>query len=167
VIAVDRDTFGFPSDGRPTVGNCFSACVASLLELPLSDVPQFMTGDDWWAETFLPWLAAHGWWAAWWLLTDRPAPPGLYILTGHSPRRPEDRSKLHSVVARGHDVVHDPHPSRDGVLTADDVVVLVPLDPAAGAPGCGPKTGNCMCGAFSSRLDAAGRCMACAERAAE
>jgi hypothetical protein len=27
--------------------------------------------------------------------------------------------------------------------------------------------GNCACGNFSSRLDAAGQCMACAERAAD
>lgn len=41
---VDQTTFGFPG------GNCFSACIASLLEMPLDDVPYFMHGD--WYDAF-------------------------------------------------------------------------------------------------------------------
>jgi hypothetical protein len=62
VKPVDQTTFGAPG------GNCFSACVASLLEIPLSEVPYFM-GDgpieqeyDWF-NPFLAWLRERGWWA--------------------------------------------------------------------------------------------------------
>ncbi len=38
---VDQTTFGHPG------GNCFSACVASLLEMSVDQVPYFMGHDDW------------------------------------------------------------------------------------------------------------------------
>ena len=136
MIPVDQTVFTVPG------GNCFSACVASLLELPLSEVPYFM-GDapieepyDWF-QGFLEWLRPLGWWAMCLNLDNEWRPDGLCILSGKSPRG--DFS--HSVVARGrggthfeikgHPLVveHDPHPSREGIETQDDVVVLVPIDP--------------------------------------
>jgi hypothetical protein len=123
VIPVDQTTFGVPG------GNCFSACVASLLELPIGAVPYFMHhGDGWW-DAFLAWLAPRGLDA---LCFELPAsgdaavwyPRGFHVLSGKSPRG----DHTHSVVARGRDVVHDPHPDRTGVETRHDVVVLVPLD---------------------------------------
>jgi hypothetical protein len=45
--SVDQTTFG-PN------GNCFSACVASLLELPIDAVPFFMSaGDGWYNSVYL------------------------------------------------------------------------------------------------------------------
>ncbi len=121
---IDQTVFTVPG------GNCFSACVASLLEIPLSDVPYFM-GDgppddsfDWFAP-FLEWLRARGWWAIPLPVGNGWKPEGLCILSGKSPRGNHD----HCVVARGLDIVHDPHPSRDGLMSAVDVVVLVPIDP--------------------------------------
>lgn len=40
-------------------GNCFAACIASLLEIPLEDVPQF--GDnDWWLKEINEFLSHYG-----------------------------------------------------------------------------------------------------------
>jgi len=120
---VDQSTFGFPG------GNCFSACVASMLEIPLADVPYFMA-DDRWFEKFKRWLEQRGFWAVCFKLDGDWLPDGLHILSGKSPRDPENPDALHSVVARGNAIVHDPHPSRSGLLSRDDVVLLIPHDPA-------------------------------------
>lgn len=39
-------------------GDCMRACVASLFELPLDDVPHFVESDRWWA-LWEEWLAAR------------------------------------------------------------------------------------------------------------
>lgn len=123
---VDQTVFTVPG------GNCFSACVASLLELPLEDVPYFM-GDEppdqpsAWFEQLSDWLRPRGWWAIPIPIGNGWKPEGLCILSGKSPRGDFD----HCVVAHGLEVVHDPHPSRAGLESHKDVVVLVPIDPVA------------------------------------
>jgi hypothetical protein len=49
---------------RPPSGNCWAACVASILERPLWTVPNFAVGQvtkgrDWW-RAYAEWLNAHG-----------------------------------------------------------------------------------------------------------
>ena len=116
MIPVDQTRYGDPG------GNCFSACVASLLELPIDDVPYFMHD---WPAAFDAWLEARGLCQV--SVPYDPSmgvPPGFYILGGQCPRG------SHAVVARGPDIVHDPHPSRVGLTHREDCTVLAPLDPA-------------------------------------
>jgi hypothetical protein len=121
---VDQTTFGHPG------GNCFSACVASLLDLSISDVPYFMGSDDdpkgAWAERLDNWLRPRGLYALHFegdpTIEDYPTMPGYYILNVKSPRGD------HAVVARGKQMVHDPHPARDAIVTkVDGFVLLIPL----------------------------------------
>lgn len=118
---VDQTAFGVPG------GNCFSACVASLLHLPIEAVPYFMGADNW-VEAFADWLRPRGFYPIFLKLgltsADRWRPCGLYILGGTCVRG------AHAVVARGGEIVHDPHPSRAGLDTFEDATVIVPLDPA-------------------------------------
>ena len=124
---VDQTTFGSPG------GNCFSACVASLLEIPIEEVPYFMDGGAWF-ERFAEWLRPRGYWPLCFKSSrDGWTPAGLHILSGKSPRELANPNALHSVVAHGGEIEHDPHPSRAGILTRDDFVILVPIDPARGA----------------------------------
>jgi hypothetical protein len=120
MIPVDQTTFGIPG------GNCFSACVASLLNLPIDDVPYFMGAENW-LTAFTEWLRLYSMYPIVFKVNTSPddtwRPAGYHILGGQSVRGP------HSVVARGHDIVHDPHPSRSGLILIEDAVVLVPLDP--------------------------------------
>lgn len=128
---VDQTTFGQPG------GNCFSACVASLLHLTIGDVPYFMGASDW-VEEFANWLSPR------WLypVTIRCQsgdwrPRGFYILGGESPRG------SHAVVALHGRIVHDPHPSRDGLIRIEDATMLVPFEPhhvvgSVGAKVSGP-----------------------------
>jgi hypothetical protein len=119
VIPVDQTTFGRPH------GNCFSACIASIMHVPLADVPTFCAREDegWWTD-FLEWLAPRGMYAL--ALTyghDRMI-DGFHVLSGKSPRG----DFMHSVVGWRDKIVHDPHPSRDGLLSRDDCIILVPMD---------------------------------------
>lgn len=130
----------FRGDGRG--GNCLAACIASLLDLPLSAVPQRTTTDtaseanftDW--ERLALWLHARGLmllevdgkaWSTNGLLDSEYEAP-LCIGGGPSPR-----GGKHAVVLRGDELVHDPHPDGGGLLGIESRSYLVPLNPAAPA----------------------------------
>jgi hypothetical protein len=55
VIPVVQSVVGDGRDGRP-MGDCFRACVASIFELPLDEVPHFVEGPSWWRD-FGRWVA--------------------------------------------------------------------------------------------------------------
>lgn len=118
---VDQTVFGYPN------GNCFSACLASILELPLEEVPWFMAEGDWLSRV-QEWLKPRGLYAACLLIdtTESPFyPPGWHILSGQSPRG----DWLHAVVAQGTKIVHDPHPDKTGLVNHKDTLILIALDP--------------------------------------
>ena len=130
MIEVTQTTFGFPDQAAP-IGNCVAACIASVLELPIECVPRAQMISE-----LADWLRTRGLYA----LTFRcdPSkgdivPDGYHLLGGWSPRRPDRRDMLHCVVARGREVVWDPHPSRAGLLDWQETTVLVPIDPMSTA----------------------------------
>lgn len=101
----------------PVPGNCLQAAIASLLDLPLDEVPHFV-GDDvatdgeahWWT-CWLRWCEGRG-------LTVRadvePLPGEYFLGGGPSPRDPENVK--HVAVYRDGLLVHDPHPDGTGVV---------------------------------------------------
>ena len=115
---------------EPTNGNCFQACVASILECSLDNIPNFcwlsgkIEGTNnyslHWIDHFNAWLQQHGYFAVeCQLCRDRVisclTTKAYCILTGKSPR-----GCLHSVVGQvcdqyvdGFQLIHDPHPSRE------------------------------------------------------
>lgn len=107
-------TMTVTNDGH---GNCFNACVASILEMPLRDVAQIhpATAKDWVGE-WDDWFAARGLEN----VTHRPndPPKGYSIACGQSSRiypaghRKEGRPIQHACVAFDGVVVHDPYPIR-------------------------------------------------------
>lgn len=127
---VDQTVFG------DRTGNCFAACVASVLELPLEGMPNFCGGpditEDSWCPRFRAWLAERGLGCA--FLGYSPehgiaavVGAGAYVIVGgDSPRG----NFLHQVVYRGDELVHDPHPDRTGLLKIVDFTILFPLNPA-------------------------------------
>lgn len=114
-------------------GDSFAACVASLLERELFAgdgsvvVPRFAADQGWPDISQLRrWLAAEG------LTAIRSCePPGEWlggarsIAVGRSPR-----GDLHATVWRGEVLEHDPHPSRAGLATIEETIVLVHVDPS-------------------------------------
>lgn len=109
-------------------GDCFRACLASILEVPTLDVPHFFDeAEDMHAAT-IQWLAPKGiaFLAMYFLnptvLQSTHFDFSMYcILGGYGPRKNERGDyRMHAVVARtlpwGVEIVHDPHPDRSGLL---------------------------------------------------
>lgn len=116
--------FGDGSDGS-LPGNCFQTAVASSLDLPLEDVPHFVAMQDWWLGV-VQWVETTGR-----VLTRyepqfkhsvdygavRIAPIAhapldkVLIASGQGPR-----GYRHAVLWLGGKLLHDPHPSGDGLV---------------------------------------------------
>jgi len=119
-------------------GNCLAACIASICEVPLDDVPQptreeLASVEQW--HLYLVRLHEGFLWARGVYLlpvsyltntAQSVAPMGYSILTGRSPRT----GGYHSVVCFDGEVVHDPHPQGKGELGEwHNWQVFVSLDP--------------------------------------
>ena len=136
MIPVDQTSLHRP--GEPP-GNCFAACIASLLHVPLESVPQPVEGEvEHWAsywERLAPWLASRGFYMV--LIDAGTAYESSALIAGHAESLrmvggPSPRGTLsHVVVARGDEIAHDPHPSRAGLAgPVEATMYLVPLDPS-------------------------------------
>ena len=101
-------------------GDCQRAVIASLLDLPISEVPHFLkeaNGDAYDFFTRLQdFVNSHGYVLA----TSRGKPllvycgndlPYYHEIAGMSPR-----GVMHAVVGCNGKVVHDPHPSKAGLI---------------------------------------------------
>lgn len=101
-------------------GNCFAACLATLLDLPLWMVPPFedMPAGTWFERS-------NGWLREMFGATiekkDHAPSPYLppFIAVGHS-----DRGVRHAVINRGVELVWDPHPQGSGLTSIITVYVL-------------------------------------------
>ena len=112
----------------PGKGNCWAACIASLVEANIDDVPNFILDPDWFKAT-QEWLAERGWgliqlkWPE--EIYDWQWPNCLVIMSGRGPR-----GVRHSVICRlqmrnesGYaetHLVHDPYPGGSGLLKQTD-----------------------------------------------
>lgn len=121
------------ADDPKRKGNCVAACVASILGVPLAEVPHFIEfgiaygdsedvkvshGNNWWAM-MLGFLAGRGLWVVE-LETVTDADTDEFVLVaGMSPR-----GVVHQVIYRGGRLWHDPHPSRAGVLDVREVLAV-------------------------------------------
>jgi hypothetical protein len=118
-------------------GNCYSACLASLFELTLDEVPNFFDGVDgydttsqWWGSV-RKWLAEKGFG----IISISLSLPngyewlenyeGYFIVCGMS-----NRGLYHATLWNYGKMCYDPHPDQTGLLEPDSVDLLYPLDPA-------------------------------------
>jgi hypothetical protein len=121
---------------KPAYGNCFTACIASILELPIEQVPNFIDyGRDWFIP-FLQFIEDAGYtYDGTYYIKNRRTPEelerfhrtfegvdGYYIVGGGSPR---GFSLGHAVVYKGGELVHDPHPDGGGVTELWWVYMIV------------------------------------------
>lgn len=119
--------------GPPPEGNCYAACLASLLEIPLDRVPDDLTGPDWLdrANAFLVQYRLRAMTFAW--DTERPWPfgPVWHVVSGRSPRG----NWQHACVGFGGFVDHDPHPEGGGLVgTEREIDIFVTIDPTPVKP---------------------------------
>lgn len=106
---------GDPS-GRP--GNCLQAAVASLLELPLDEVPHFVEYDDW-LERLAEFCTAHGY-------QPIMRPPDTDVAYGMA-WGPSERGVRHAVVWADGAMAWDPHPSRAGLERVTELIAFEEL----------------------------------------
>lgn len=100
-------------------GDCFRACVASILELPREDVPHFAqltagsSSAAFWNMAY-DWLEARGYEYVYRNRRGRAelGKDDYQIMVGPSPR---GNGTYHAVVGQGGTIIHDPHPSRAGL----------------------------------------------------
>lgn len=132
---VDQTRFGGPDAPPDEVGDCFAACMASILELPLASVPPDLGSSAEWFGHCNDWLRSRGLALIsfnWDVDQECAWPKGAWhILSGRSPRGDWD----HSTVGVEGAVVHDPHPSRGGLRgTKRQVDLFVAIDPSKWPP---------------------------------
>lgn len=124
-----------PANGK--WGDCFRTCLACLLDLDPHEVPHFMHGGDLdmgevWASVD-EWLSERGLQRAVFAFQadvdevlqtmGHMNPTVAYMLMGESPR-----GTNHEVVARGGEIVNDPHPEGGGLVgPADNGFVYVEM----------------------------------------
>lgn len=140
---VDQDRFGGSNAPPGERGNCMQACLANVLNLPLGRVPHFYdTAQD---ETqqaieISQWCAARGWLCVYlspeWLRCPWVVfpPEALLILSGTSPRNSAWSHVVVGHVAQdGWRLIHDPHPSKDGIVGDPTGAYLVARLPVTAA----------------------------------
>lgn len=138
----------FATEEHPKQGDCFRACIASILELPIDAVPDFCAIPHDWENNFHEWLSAHG------LATVEvnlgqgqivyPVTDGtICIVSGTTKRHP---TRLHSVIGRVtwdqdkqpsgaarpflvFEFLHDPFPDGGFLLTCKTVNFIMGKDP--------------------------------------
>lgn len=111
---VDQTKFGKPE------GNCFAACLASILEVDLDTIPDF-GWDDNWRDRVDSYLAEFGFQMIDILIgLGAFKPLGYHIINGGSPRGDFD----HSIVGYRGEPVHDPHPEGNCILRDIDTYTL-------------------------------------------
>jgi hypothetical protein len=136
-----QTTFGGAESSPEERGNCFAACIASLIGVPLKKVPNFMAiyqpekGEaDPWYDNVLEWLGRFGL-----VLMSYESDPFLEAAAASEMHKrtimvasgPGPRGHRHCVLWRYGKLHHDPHPSDDGLVGPPDLYeVLVVVDGA-------------------------------------
>ena len=114
--------------GKPE-GNCFSACLASILEIDISIVPNFQEPRGEWYKLYKKWLnqynldlvALNNWEGE-----SKEFAPQVYAIVGGK----SSRGLAHSVVYFGLEMIHDPHPEGGGVKDITEWIYIVSKYPS-------------------------------------
>lgn len=107
--------------GNGLRGNCLQACIASIMELDIEEVPHFANheGADWF-DRMNDWFIKRGMWILYIQDDYGFMPHGYSIICGTSPRQVR-----HSCVALDGKLIFDPHPSRAGLIEVDSYYLFV------------------------------------------
>lgn len=143
MIRYKQEILGRGSEFDEPPGDCFATAIASVLELPRERVPNFCAGDRNWWSRLQEWLRPFGFFYLEISLAENDPDAkeilksfGWHIITGQGPR-----GAKHSVVGYAGEIIHDPHPSDDGLLTTELFGVFVPILPHEFISGIIPKCG--------------------------
>ena len=110
-----------------TGSDCLRCCIATVLGLPYDDVPDFVHDHNRWAEEMAKWAKERGFSVVRVQCTGDgemmhsifQEADGLWIASG-----PAARGRNHAVVFRGSEMIHDPHSSREGLVSITAATVF-------------------------------------------
>ena len=110
-------------------GNCFSACLASIFDLPIDAVPNFFETcgheDTAWWKGVRDWLRPRGLGV---IFLQLASPEHLKLFEGYLiVSGKSSRGLYHATIWRDGVMVHDPHPSGTGIAEPDGIDMLYPL----------------------------------------
>ena len=109
-------------------GNCFTACLASLLDIPIEQVPYFPPYEDDWFDIFLSFLETNNF--EFKGIFDISTTPqwkefkgidGYVIVGGKSPRNVNNH---HGVIYKLGEPYFDPHPDNTFITEEEDVWLI-------------------------------------------
>jgi len=132
MFKVDQTRFGGKDTLLERRGNCFQACVAMALQIPLEEAfdHTFIEDDQWFGE-FNKWLAQYGLGCIF-LETSEEKPATCSEFLGiHIAELRSDtlyNGILHAVVMRGGDLLYDPLPNAQEQGKCQGVYIFVPLE---------------------------------------
>ena len=119
-------------------GNCGEACVASILEIELAEIPMLHNPDNGqdahtYCKNLRDFLADFGLSYIDVSMAEGYDPKDFFkdcwvIATGPSPRGTEEWHK-HAVVWKNGKIIHDPHPSGDGLKEIDMYGIFIEKNP--------------------------------------
>lgn len=111
-------------------GNCFPACLASLLDCSLEEVPPLQDMGEKYIQPFWDFLNQRGYdfdgsyvfnearGRNWMHLNSVSQGIDRYFIVGGKSHRPHV-TRGHACIMRDGNIVHDPHPSRAGILVVE------------------------------------------------
>lgn len=99
-------------------GNCLTACIASIFNKDISEVPYFVAHSDYFAAMY-NWFYFKGYRI---YITNTPKINGYVIVFGKSPR-----SGTHAVIYKDGKPYFDPHPDNTFTLDVTDYLIIEPL----------------------------------------
>lgn len=109
-------------------GNCFQACVASIFEMSLGEVPHFcLVPEDKWYGEYVRWLQKKGYSTI--MVEAKDLDKGNYkdcilIVSGYGPD-----GVRHSVIYKNGKILHNPNKNGKGIKP-DAIDIIFPLNPA-------------------------------------
>lgn len=133
MFKVDQTTFGGKDAPLEQQGNCFQACVATVLQMPLEEAfDARQDADDKWFDEFVKWLEQYGLGCIWIETTlEKPAPcsafRGIHIAECMS--KTLYQGENHVVVINDGLLFHDPNPHAKEQGNIQGVYIFVPLSP--------------------------------------
>lgn len=130
---IDQTCFGGKDASLEQQGNCFQACVATVLQMPLEEAFDNRRYSEDWLDEFNKWLERYGLWCIY-IFGGKDNPMkvtefrGLCI--GEFMSKTLYQGERHVIVLRDHfEVFHDPNPNAKGKIgDFQGVYVFVPLE---------------------------------------
>ena len=136
MFKVDQTLFGGQNSPLEEQGNCFQACVATILQMPLEEAyscvgTQGKEGEDWLSD-FNDWLEQYG--LSCIFVFNEPNPIKMTELRGMSiaefTSATLNDGTRHVVVMLNHfEVFHDPNPNASELGELKGVYLFMPLKP--------------------------------------